>query len=216
VAFAGWQVAFTGWWGLVQAIMENISMKSDDANWIVSRRRSVWLLGCLFTAWCIGCGPTSAESHSEEPRTRSGSMVGRPLPDLRLAALNGGRGVQFADLRGKVVLLDVWASWCAPCQQELPLLDDMAGRLRSKGIEIVAVSIDDSREDAEGFLRSRPRWSIRLAHDPDGKLAGKLRPPKMPSSYIVDRKGVIRQVNAGFENGDAEKIERRLVQLAER
>jgi len=137
------------------------------------------------------------------------------VPDLRLTALNGGKSVRLGDFQGKVMLLDVWASWCAPCKQELPMLDDMAARLRKKGIEIVAVSIDDSRDDAEEFLRSRPRWSIKVAHDPDGKLAGKLQPPKMPSSYIVDRNGIIRQVNAGFEHGDAQKLEARLVALAE-
>jgi thiol-disulfide isomerase/thioredoxin len=135
---------------------------------------------------------------------------------MRLSALNGGRGVRLGAFRGKVVLLDVWASWCAPCKEELPMLDDMAGRLKSKGIEIVAVSIDDNRDDAEQFLRSRPRWSIKLAHDPDGKLPGKLQPPKMPSSYLIDRDGVIRQVNAGFEHGDAQKLESRLVKLAEK
>jgi thiol-disulfide isomerase/thioredoxin len=141
-------------------------------------------------------------------------MVGRPMPDMQLAALNGGKGIRLSELRGKVVLLDVWASWCAPCKQELPMLDDMANRLRAKGVEIVAVSIDDNREDAETFLRSRPSWSLRLAHDPEGKLPGKLQPPKMPSSYIVDRRGVIRHVNAGFERGDAQRLEARLVAMA--
>jgi thiol-disulfide isomerase/thioredoxin len=153
-------------------------------------------------------------SNREGAGKEEGAMVGRPLPNLRLASLNGSRAVRLGDLRGKVVLLDVWASWCAPCKQELPMLDDMAGRLRGKGIEIVAVSVDDNREDAEGFLRSRSKWSIRLAHDPDGKLPSKLNPPKMPSSYFIDRNGVIRQVNAGFEQGDARKIETRLMALA--
>jgi thiol-disulfide isomerase/thioredoxin len=151
---------------------------------------------------------------SGESGGKGGSVVGRPLPDMRLTALNGTKGVRLGDYRGKVVLLDVWASWCAPCKTELPMLDDMAGRLKSKGIEIVAVSVDDNREDAEEFLRSRRKWSIKLAHDPDGKLPGKLQPPKMPSSYIVDRDGVIRHMNAGFENGDVQKLESRLVKLA--
>lgn len=159
---------------------------------------------------------SSGESgESAEPRGKGGPMVGKQLPDLRLTALNGGKSVRLGDYQGKVILLDVWASWCAPCKQELPMLDDMAGRLRKKGIEIVAVSIDDDRDAAQEFLRSRPRWSIKLAHDPDGKLPSKLQPPKMPSSYLVDRNGVIRQVNAGFEHGDAQKIEARLVELAE-
>ena len=163
-------------------------------------------------AVALQCGGSSGGTRAEDGR--SGSMVGRPVPDLELAALRGGKAVRMSEFRGKVVLLDVWASWCAPCKQELPMLDDMSGRLRAKGIEIVAVSIDDNRDDAEGFLRSRPSWSIRLAHDPDGKVPGKLQPSKMPSSYIVDKRGVIRQVNAGFERGDAQKIETRLVELA--
>ena len=161
---------------------------------------------------CVGCGSSDAGTRTETPR--SGSVVGRPVPDMQLAALHGGSGVRLSELRGKVVLLDIWASWCAPCKQELPMLDDMAARLRGKGIEIVAVSIDDNRDDAETFLKSRPRWSIRLAHDPDGRVPSKLQPPKMPSSYIVDRKGVVRHVNAGFERGDAQKIENKLVELA--
>jgi thiol-disulfide isomerase/thioredoxin len=124
--------------------------------------------------------------------------------------------MRLSDLLGKVVLLDVWASWCAPCREELPMLDDMAGRLRAKGVEIVGVSIDESRDDAEQFLKSRPTWSIKLAHDPDGKIPGRLQPPKMPSSYIIDRRGIIRQVNAGFERSDAKMIESRLIEISER
>ena len=67
----------------------------------------------------------------------------------------------FARKSDKPMMIEFWADWCAPCKQELPMLDDMANRLRAKGIEIVAVSIDDNREDAETFLRSRSSWSRR-------------------------------------------------------
>jgi thiol-disulfide isomerase/thioredoxin len=174
-----------------------------------------WLFRYTLTLLVLaGCGASSSGSGEHADDARSGSVVGRLLPDLQLASLHGSKAVRMSDLRGKVVLLDVWASWCGPCKQELPMLDDMATRLRGRGVEIVAVSIDDSRDDAETFLRSRPTWSMRLAHDPDGKVPGKLQPAKMPSSYIVDRKGVIRQVNAGFERTDAQKIEARLLQMA--
>jgi thiol-disulfide isomerase/thioredoxin len=122
--------------------------------------------------------------------------------------------MRLDELRGKVVLLDVWASWCAPCREELPMLDDMAARLRAKGVEIVGVSIDESRDDAEQFLKSRSTWSIKLAHDPEGKMPGKLQPSRMPSSYIIDRNGIIRQVNAGFARSDARRIESRLIELS--
>jgi len=176
----------------------------------VARRVAVPL--CVWIMSSTGCGSSGGGTNASSPR--SGSVVGQAVPDLALSPLSGGKAVRLSDLRGKVVLLDVWASWCAPCKQELPMLDDMAGRLRARGVEIVAVSIDDNREDAEVFLRSRPRWTIRLAHDPEGKVPGRLQPPKMPSSYIVDRRGVIRQVNAGFERADAQRIENRLMELA--
>jgi cytochrome c biogenesis protein CcmG/thiol:disulfide interchange protein DsbE len=161
-----------------------------------------------------GCGASSAATQTDD--AHEGAIVGQKIPDLRLGALNGGKEVRVNDLRGKVVLLDVWASWCAPCKEELPLLDDMSSRLEGKGIQILAVSIDENREDAEAFLRLRPSWSIMLARDPAGKALDRLHPPKMPSSFVIDREGVIRAVNAGFSRDDVQKIESRLVALADK
>jgi cytochrome c biogenesis protein CcmG/thiol:disulfide interchange protein DsbE len=112
------------------------------------------------------------------------------------------------------VLLDFWASWCAPCQEELPLLDDMAVRLKGKDIEIVGLSIDESQADAEQFLKRKSAWSLILGQDPEQKIANQFKPPKMPTSYAIDRKGVVRQMNAGFERADLEKIEAQLLELA--
>jgi thiol-disulfide isomerase/thioredoxin len=160
-----------------------------------------------------GCGGAGGEIHASE--AHAGSIVGQPVPDLKLAGLGGSAALHLRDLRGKVLLVDVWASWCAPCKEELPMLDEMSDRLAAKGIQIVAVSIDESRDDAEAFLKSRPKWSIFLASDPEGKTLGILQPPQMPSSFIVDRDGTIREVNAGFSRSDAAKIEARLVELAD-
>jgi cytochrome c biogenesis protein CcmG, thiol:disulfide interchange protein DsbE len=157
----------------------------------------------------LGCATAGGPGPSTEP-----AAVGSPLPALEVTDFEG-RAFGGRALAGQVVLLDIWASWCAPCKEELPLLDAMAARLRAKGITIVAVSIDESRDDALGFLRSRRNsWSLSFAHDPEGRLAERLKPPKMPTSYIVDRDGIIRQVNSGFERGDVAKIEARLTQLA--
>jgi thiol-disulfide isomerase/thioredoxin len=117
-------------------------------------------------------------------------------------------------MRGKVVLLDLWASWCGPCREEMPLLDDMAARLENKGIEFVAVSIDEEEAAASAFLSARPKWTMTVARDPQGKLPDLLQPPKMPTSYLIDSRGVLRYVNAGFDRSDAKKIEDRLLALA--
>src|ERR1700761_1673454 len=79
---------------------------------------------------------------------------GQPAPDFDSATLTQ-RSLKLSSLRGKAVLLDFWASWCEPCKKELPLLSKLAPRLKQKGIEIVAVNIDDDRKNAEDFVRGK-------------------------------------------------------------
>ena len=137
------------------------------------------------------------------------------MPDLVLSRLDGAGDIMLRSLKGKVVLLDIWASWCVPCKEEMPLLDEMAGRLRRDGVEIIAVSVDEDRASAQAFLGTRPRWHLTLAHDPQGRVADLLQPPKMPTSYVIDGAGVVQAINAGFERADAPRIEARLRALAQ-
>jgi thiol-disulfide isomerase/thioredoxin len=143
----------------------------------------------------------------------SSNQVGAPLPKLEVDTLSGKR-IDVGSYKGKVLLLDVWASWCGPCKEELPMLDAMAKRLKSKGIEILAVSVDQERANVDKFLRSHGRWSLTVAHDPAGVIAERLSPEKMPTSYVIDRSGIVRYVNAGFVPDDAATIERRLLEVA--
>ncbi len=169
--------------------------------------RAVALAGLLALAGCATAGGPGEAS--------GGNQVGAPVPEIHVESL-GGKDLGIGDYRGKVVLLDVWASWCEPCKQELPMLDDMAKRLRADGVEVVAVSIDQERANLVKFLKARPRWSLTIAHDPKGAIADRLAPEKMPTSYIIDREGIIRYVNSGFEPADAAVIERRLADVARR
>jgi thiol-disulfide isomerase/thioredoxin len=123
---------------------------------------------------------------------------------------NAGKSLKLSSLKGKVVLLDFWASWCEPCKEELPLLSKMAARLRAKGIEIVAVNVDQKKENAEAFLRSHP-LDLTVVFDADQKLISGYEPPKMPSSYLIDKSGTVRAVMSGFERGDEAKLEAKLV-----
>jgi thiol-disulfide isomerase/thioredoxin len=156
---------------------------------------------CLAACATMGSGPGDAH------------QVGSPAPEITVQAMSG-KSIAVSSYRGKVVLLDVWASWCAPCKEELPMLDDIAARLRRRGIEVLAVSIDQERENVVKFMRARGRWSLTVAHDRAGEIADRLRPDKMPTSYIIDRAGIIRYVNSGFVPSDAETIERHLVEVA--
>jgi alkyl hydroperoxide reductase subunit AhpC len=94
------------------------------------------------------------------------------------------------------------------------MLDDIAGRLRRRGVEVLAVSVDQERDNVVKFLHGRGKWALTIAHDPRGEIADRLQPDKMPTSYIIDRAGIIRYVNAGFVPSDADVIERRLVEVA--
>lgn len=168
------------------------------------------------------CATTSAAKKSDgegEAEAEGGSeaqsdMIGQPMPELTVSEFRSEKELDLASLRGKVVLLDIWASWCAPCKEELPMLDDMSKRLASQGVRVLAVSIDEDREAAEAFLSTRKRWNLTLAHDPKGHVPEKLQPPKMPTSYVIDSKGVLRHINAGFERADMKVLEAKLRELA--
>lgn len=180
--------------------------------------RIAWLTGVFVLAVSGGCASSEAgREDTETPakkQSRTSGKVGGPMPSVVVKRFEGGGKIDLGALQGKVVLVDIWASWCAPCMEEMPLLDEMAGRLKQKGVQIIAVSVDEDKDSAQTFLSSRPSWSLTVAHDPKGRLPEALRPGKMPSSYVVDAEGIIRYVNEGFERGDLKVLEKRLVALA--
>jgi peroxiredoxin len=123
-----------------------------------------------------------------------------------------GETVKLSQLRGKVVLLDFWATWCEPCKKELPILSKMAPRLKEQGVEIVTVNIDEKKDNAEAFLKEHG-LNLTVVYDKDHKIVGDYEPPKMPTSFVVDRSGVIRAINAGFDSGDEAKLEKQLTSI---
>jgi cytochrome c biogenesis protein CcmG/thiol:disulfide interchange protein DsbE len=167
----------------------------------------LWMLALA----SIGCASTSAGGGGEGA---SGNTVGETMPELVLDDFYRSKDIKLSSRKGKVVLLDIWASWCVPCKDELPALDDLAHRLGDAGVEVIAVSIDEDRAAAEQFLKKRKKWNLTLAHDPNGAVPDRLQPAKMPTSYVIDRKGILRQVNAGYTPGDEQRLERELRALA--
>jgi thiol-disulfide isomerase/thioredoxin len=165
-------------------------------------------LGLALALACFGCATGGAGGSDVQ------APVGAPLPPLKVDALSG-KTINVASYKGRVLLLDVWASWCDPCKQELPVLNEMARRLKPQGIDILAVSVDQERGNVDKFLRTHGgHWSLTVAHDPRGEVAELLQPDKMPTSYVVDRAGIVRYVNAGFLPADASTIEQHLLEVA--
>lgn len=102
------------------------------------------------------------------------------------------RTVTLSQFKGQVVVLNFWATWCAPCVEELPSLVQMQQRLKSHGITVVAVSIDADERDYRRFLRDH-NVNLLTVRDPDQKSSGLYGTFKFPETYIVDRNGVVRR-----------------------
>ncbi len=131
--------------------------------------------------------------------------VGSKAPEIDLADLSG-KVVKVSDLKGKVVLVDFWASWCAPCREELPVLEALHKKYAAQGLVVVGVNGDSERANLDQCLR-RTKLSFRVVHDAARGVAARYAPTKMPSSYVIDRNGLVRHVHAGFKANDAEALE---------
>ncbi len=140
--------------------------------------------------------------------------AGQRAPEIGLRDLEGNN-VTMASLRGNVVLVDFWASWCGPCAEEMPVLERLYTTYRGQGLRIVGVSQDRNASNVQGFLREH-RVSFPIVHDAQHAVAGRYSPPRMPSSYIIDRSGVVRHVHEGFRASDAARMEREIRALLTR
>jgi thiol-disulfide isomerase/thioredoxin len=112
-----------------------------------------------------------------------------------------------ASLRGKVVYLDFWASWCAPCRKSFPWLNRLQAKYGEEGLVVVAVNVDRERKKADAFLAQYPA-DFRIVYDPEGKLASHYDLKGMPSTFMIDRGGNERAAHVGFRDDETETLEK--------
>ena len=103
----------------------------------------------------------------------------------------------LADLRGQVVYVDFWASWCKPCRKSFPWMNAMQQKYRAAGLQVIAINLDAEQQLADEFLSKTPA-AMPIVYDPQGLIAKDYQLLGMPSSYIVDKKGQIRFAHKGF------------------
>jgi thiol-disulfide isomerase/thioredoxin len=133
---------------------------------------------------------------------------GEPAPALSLTNA-AGQTVSLSDLRGKVVYIDFWASWCAPCKRSFPWMNAMQQKYGDKGLSVLAVNVDRKREDAAKFLAATPA-RFTVLYDPDGRTPAAWQVKAMPSSYLVDAQGRIALVETGFRDERKDEVEARI------
>lgn len=145
----------------------------------------------------VGCVLLSMSSMFAlaEIKSESGVMASVALSTLPMGADN----IDFRDYRGKVVLLDFWASWCGPCRQSFPWMNDIQAKYTDQGLVIIAVNLDQEKQAADKFLAEVPA-TFKVVYDPDGGSAEQMEVMGMPMSYLIDRQGKLRYRLIGFNS----------------
>lgn len=138
--------------------------------------------------------------------------VGQPAPEFTLPSLQKNEPTALKAHLGKVVYLDFWASWCAPCRTSFPLLNKLHEKLKAKGFEVVAINVDEDKTKAEKFLQEIP-VGFTVLHDSKGEWADKYVVESMPTSFIIDKKGVVQKIHHGFTATDIDELEQKITEL---
>lgn len=141
----------------------------------------------------VACaGQDKSPSQDRKSSTGTTVAIGAPLPEYRSVSL-AGDSVSLSQLRGKVVVLNVWATWCHPCRREIPELVAIDSQYRSRGLETIGVSVDtDGSDDAirdfmKEFAMRYPVW-----RDPDERISAQYLIVGVPATFLVDREGILR------------------------
>lgn len=157
-------------------------------------RPALGLATLLLASTFAGCA-------TGRPSLVASPLLGKPL-DVAAPGLDG-REVSVAEARGKVRVVDFWATWCDPCRDQLPVLELLARAHGAEGLEVYGVSVDEDRAQLEAFLATTP-VAIPVLWDKGGaRHAERLDVQRLPTTFLVDRAGLVRFVHQGYEPRNA-------------
>jgi cytochrome c biogenesis protein CcmG, thiol:disulfide interchange protein DsbE len=175
--------------------------------------RHALLVTSLALAACASGGGGGTQTPPSESSKGKHDLLNNPAPALAGESVNGKGKVSLDQWKGKVVLVDFWATWCEPCKKSFPKLEELRVKYGASGLEIVGISEDD--EDGGAIKKFAETYGAKfpLLWDKDKSLAGKYKPPNMPSSFLVDKNGVVRHVHLKYRDGDEKEIEQEVKSL---
>ncbi len=141
----------------------------------------------------------------------SAAGVKGPAPNFTLKALNG-KNLKLSEMRGNVVMINFWASWCGPCRQEMPLLNALHNKYEALGFTVLGVNVEENSSDARGFLGNTP-VDFPVLLDNQNTVSKMYDVVAMPTTVLVDRDGNMRYLHKGYKPGDEKKYRKMVKKL---
>ena len=167
-----------------------------------SSRSSFWLIG-VATLLVVGAGVLGWRlAGVTDSEAQEGASL-RPT-NVELAAPGGGT-IGFGEFEGEIVIVDFWASWCGPCRMGMPIIEEVAGQFKDKGVVFYAVNLREDKSTVEGYLTSTG-LDLAVAMDKRGSVAGKYGVGGIPHTVIIGKDGKVRDVHIGFSNALREEL----------
>jgi peroxiredoxin len=145
------------------------------------------------------------------PSVAAGSDAAGVAPAFTLNELSG-QSASLSQYKGQVVMLNFWATWCGPCQQEMPLLDQMYRKYKPAGFTLIGVNVDKDTPPVKQLLDRKP-VSFPVLLDPASQVSKAYHVDEMPSTVLIDRKGNVRFLHRGYKPGDENEYQDRIRQL---
>jgi len=157
------------------------------------------LLKILIGVLLVALGWVVADSFQERI-----VLVGDRAPDFKIVT-DGGRSITRSNFGGRLLVLNFWATWCPPCIEEMPSLNEFQRRLASQGVVVLGVSVDKSEKVYREFLR-KANVSFQTARDPEADISAEYGTFKFPETYVIDSKGRVVQKHIGARNWSDEQL----------
>lgn len=144
------------------------------------------------------------------PGSEPAGLIGDRAPDFEVRPISGSRSlIALHALRGSVVVVDFWGTFCGPCKQSFPKLEGLRARYAEQGLRVLGISEDEADDKTKiSSFASTYGAKFAIGWDEDKSIARQYKPETMPSTFVIDRKGIVRYAHVGFHDGDELVLEK--------